>query len=92
VLAEKNETPQQIVEAKKEKITADAAWDLLGAAQEVIVGQGQKFVIFAPAQDDKETILKACLGRTGNLRAPTLKMGNLIVVGFNNDMYEQFVK
>ena len=91
MLAEKEKEPQKIIEARKEKITADAAWDLLGSAQEVIVGRGKKFEIFAPAQDDKETILKACLGRTGNLRAPTLKMEERIIVGFNDALYEQFI-
>jgi len=33
-------------------------------------------------------LLKLVLGPTGNLRAPTLKVGNRIVVGFNQEMYE----
>ncbi|MCI5126459.1 MAG: hypothetical protein D3925_18760 [Candidatus Electrothrix sp. AR5] len=91
MLAEKEKVPQEVVEARKEKISADAAWALLGAAQEVIVGRGKRFEVFAPAQDDKETILKACLGRTGNLRAPTLKIEKRVIVGFNDALYEQFI-
>ena len=33
-------------------------------------------------------LMKLVLGPTGNLRAPTLKVGNRIVVGFNQEMYE----
>ena len=81
----------KITEARKEKITAEPAWALLKAAQKVVIGKGKKFITLHPAQDDKETILNSCLGRTGNLRAPTIKKGNQIIVGFNQEMYEQFI-
>ena len=81
----------EAVEARKQKIEGDDAWAILGSAKELIVGRGKKFQVFDPKKDDKEAILKVCLGRTGNLRAPTLKMGDRVVVGFNDDMYEQFV-
>ncbi len=35
----------------------------------------------------REEILKLVLGPTGNLRAPTLLTGNVMVVGFNEEMY-----
>ncbi len=81
----------EAVEARKQKIEGDDAWAILGSARELIVGRGKKFQIFDPKKDSKEDILKVCLGRTGNLRAPTLKIGDRVVVGFNDDMYEQFV-
>ena len=81
----------EVVEARKQKIADQDAWEILGAGKELIVGRGKKFQTFDPSSDDREAILKVCLGRTGNLRAPTLKMGDRIVVGFNDDMYEQFV-
>ncbi len=82
---------QEVVEARKQKIVEEDAWAILGGAKELIVRRGKKFQVFDPAADDKEAILKVCLGRTGNLRAPTLKMGDRVVVGFNDDMYAQFV-
>jgi len=91
VLTAKKLRITKITEARKEKITADPAWELLKAAQKVIAGKGKKFITFDPAQDDKEAILKSCLGRTGNLRAPTIITGDLVIVGFTQDMYEQFV-
>jgi len=30
------------------------------------------------------------IGPSGNLRAPTLKVGNSFVVGFNEELYEDF--
>lgn len=91
MFAEKGIGITEAVEARKQKIEGDDAWAVLESAKELIVGRGKKFQIFDPKKDDKEPILKVCLGRTGNLRAPTLKMGDRVVVGFNDDMYEQFV-
>ena len=82
---------KEAVEARKQKIEGDDAWNILSSTSELVVGRGKKFQVFDPKKDDKEAILKACLGRTGNLRAPTLKLADRIVVGFNDDMYEQFV-
>jgi len=82
---------KETVEARKQKIEGDNAWAILGSADELIVGRGKKFQVFDPKKDNKEAILKVCLGRTGNLRAPTLKLGKRVVVGFNDEMYAQFV-
>jgi hypothetical protein len=82
---------KEAVEARKEKIADNDAWELLAAAKEIVVGRGKKHQVFDPAKDDREEILQACLGRTGNLRAPTLRIGDRLVVGFNEAMYENYV-
>ncbi len=81
----------EAVEARKRKIEGDDAWNLMTASDKIVVGRGKKVVIYDPNTDDKDEILKACLGRTGNLRAPTLRIGKLLIVGFNEDMYAQYV-
>ena len=91
VFDEKNIGITEKVEARKQKIEGDDAWQLLGGSREIVVGRGKKFVIFDPASDAKQEILKVSLGRTGNLRAPTLKIGNRLIVGFNDDMYNKYV-
>jgi len=53
------------------------------------VASGKKIVEFEPDTANKEDMLKKITGRTGNLRAPTLKCGNIFYVGYNTDMYEQ---
>jgi len=35
----------------------------------------------------EDELLKLILGPTGNLRAPTLRVGKTLVVGFNEEMY-----
>lgn len=38
---------------------------------------------------DDDTLAAHLLGPTGNLRAPTLRKGNTLLVGFNEDAYEE---
>jgi len=39
--------------------------------------------------DDKKEILKDVIGPSGNLRAPTWRIGNEFIVGFNPELYEE---
>ena len=39
------------------------------------------------APPDNEALLKQILGPTGNLRAPTLRTGKTLVVGYNEAVY-----
>jgi len=91
VFDNKGITIKEVVEARKQKIAGDDAWKLIASAREVIVGKGKKFHVFDPSADSREDILKAALGRTGNLRAPALKMGDRLVIGYNEDMYKQYI-
>jgi len=91
VFDERNISIDEVVEARKQKVEGDDAWNLLSGAESIVVGRGKKVVVFDPENDTRDDILKVCLGRTGNLRAPTLKMGKLLVVGFNDDMYAEYV-
>ncbi len=82
---------QTVVEARKQKIEGEEAWQVLSNVTEIVVGRGKKFTLLDPNQDNREEILKLTLGRTGNLRAPTLKIGDRLVVGYNDEMYSQYV-
>jgi len=48
-------------------------------------------VVYTPDAESKEEILKVSLGRTGNLRAPTLRVGKEIYVGYNDVMYKELL-
>ncbi len=80
------------MDAGKNKIDDDAAWEMLKNYDSVVVGRGKKFSEFEPVEENRETILKAAMGRSGNLRAPTLGLREKIVIGFNEDMYDRFVR
>jgi len=76
----------EVVEARKEKIEADGAWELLRGASEIVAAKGKKVVRF-PADSPRQEILAQVLGRSGTLRAPTVRVGDRFVVGFNEELY-----
>jgi len=82
----------EIVDARKNVIKADGAWDLFKKAATLHVGRGKKTVLFTPDAESKEDILKVALGRTGNLRAPALRVGKIWYVGYNDDMYKELTE
>lgn len=57
----------------------------------MVVGRGKKVVAFDMKADppDDETLLAHILGPTGNLKAPTLRVGKTLLVGFSEGAYEQ---
>jgi len=81
----------ETVDAKKLKLANEQAWNLLKKGREIVVGRGKKFLVFTPSESNKNEILSQCLGRTGNLRAPALKIGNRYIIGFNEDMYMKYI-
>ena len=58
-------------------------------ANVLFVAKGKKVVRLDMKKDkpDKQTLSKLLLGPTGNLRAPTLRVGKKLVVGFQEQMY-----
>ena len=64
---------------------------LVGKANELLVTKGKKVVQLNLKKDKpaEDQLLKLILGPTGNLRAPTLIVGKMLVVGFNEEMYEE---
>lgn len=79
-------------DARKQPLADEGAWKILRGAGEIIVGKGKKILRFAPSDQNRVEILANCLGRTGNLRAPALKLGNKYIIGFNEEMYEKYLK
>ena len=63
---------------------------LAKSAAKVVVGRGKKVVTFDMKRDppDDETLLAHILGPTGNLKAPTLRKGNTLLVGFSEEAYK----
>ncbi len=78
-------------DASKERRGRDEALALARAAQKVVVAKGKKIVIFDMKADppDEETLAAHLLGPTGNLRAPTLRRGKTLLVGFSEEAYRQ---
>ena len=60
----------------------------MGSAERIVVAKGQRVETFVPTEEARESILKVVMGRSGSLRAPTVRSGNAFFVGFNNTLYE----
>jgi hypothetical protein len=55
-------------------------------ASKIIVSKGKKVTEFAGGKAGKE-LVDAMLGPTGNLRAPLIRKGKTIFVGFNEEVF-----
>jgi hypothetical protein len=79
------------VDAKKQTITGGHALGVLAKVDEVFVVRGKRVVHVDLRKDkpDRATLLGLLLGPTGNLRAPTLRMGRTLLVGFDEATYRQ---
>jgi hypothetical protein len=79
-----------VVDAAKEKRGREAALALARSAARVVVGRGKKVVtIDMEAPPDDDTLAGLLLGPTGNLKAPTLRKGNTLLVGFSEEAFKQ---
>jgi arsenate reductase-like glutaredoxin family protein len=60
---------------------------------EVYAAKGKKVVHFNLKKDKPgdDELAKVVLGPTGNLRAPALRIGKTLVVGFDKETYEKVV-
>jgi hypothetical protein len=83
---------KEVVDAKTRRFDEDAAWALLKTAGAVTVAKGKKIQRFVPETDGKEAVLQQAMGPSGNLRAPTFRVRDRFVIGFNDDLYEEWVK
>ena len=67
----------------------DDAVALLAKATSMTVAKGKKVTTFKGGKNASEEAIVAMLGSTGNLRAPTAVVGKTILVGFNEDAYNE---
>ena len=88
------DTPYEVtteVNAKKTVLKRKEALDLTREVPEVYSARGKKVIhIQMKDKPDKDTLASVLLGPTGNLRAPTLRRGRTLIVGFNEDVYKKF--
>jgi arsenate reductase-like glutaredoxin family protein len=72
------------------KLQAADARKLLKVASKLIVTKGKKLKEFSVAKSVPKEAIVAMLGPTGNLRAPTIRVGKTLLVGFNQDAFSNF--
>ncbi|MCY4221867.1 MAG: hypothetical protein OXC25_09020 [Thiotrichales bacterium] len=78
--------PDDVMLASK-KLGRDAAAALARDCDTLIVAKGKNVTTFAVSGHPGEDAVDAMLGPTGNLRAPTVRSGRTLLVGFNEEQY-----
>ena len=66
---------------------------ILEGMTKLYAAKGKK-VVSVDLKKDKPTeeeLKKLLLGPTGNLRAPTVRKGKTLIVGFNQEMYDELL-
>ena len=79
------------MDAKKQPIKGDHALGVLTSVDDLYVARGKRVVHVDLRKDkpDRAALLGLLLGPTGNLRAPTLRKGRTLLVGFDESTYRQ---
>jgi hypothetical protein len=81
-------------DARKEKRGRNEALQLAKSVAKVVVGKGKKVITFDMKRDppDDDSLAAALLGPSGNLKAPTFRIGSTLVVGFSEAAYTQILR
>jgi arsenate reductase-like glutaredoxin family protein len=84
-----NIKPKETETASK-KLGRDFAASIASEAKRMVVAKGKKIRTFELEKDGlSDEAVEAMLGPTGNLRAPCLRVGRLILVGYNEELYQK---
>ena len=78
--------PDDVVLASK-KLGRDDAVALARQCDTLIVARGKKVTTFDLSGNPDDEMVNAMLGPTGNLRAPAVRSGKMLLVGFNEQEY-----
>lgn len=81
----------ETVDAKKVRFDAEQALGLLEGIEKLVAARGKNIAVFDLKKNrpDDEVLIAHLLGPTGNLRAPTARVGKTLIVGFNEEVYLQ---
>ena len=80
-------------DAKKATIKGDAALAVLEGVDEIYAAKGKQVVHvnLKQSKPSRAELLGVLLGPTGNLRAPTLRKGRTLIVGFDEATYRRLL-
>ncbi len=79
-----------MADAGKLKLAEEGALALSRGAERVVAVKGKKrATLDMRARPSNEEVLGVMLGPTGGLRAPTMRVGTTLVVGFDPEVYTE---
>lgn len=90
-LARKKIEVAEVVDAKKDRLGPKDALRLARSVETIHVAKGKKVVSLdvKKGQPGDDEILALLLGPSGNLRAPTIRRGKTLLVGFDPNTYDR---
>ncbi len=80
---------KETVLANKVALGPSDAMKIIGESSRLWIAKGKKvvFVDLKKNEMEEEEMLALIIGRSGKLRAPTIRAGKRMLVGFNRDAY-----
>lgn len=78
-----------MVDARKVRFGAAELPALFAGAQQLAIAKGKSPLDVSGSGVRDEAVLAAALGPSGNLRAPTLRLGATFVVGFDEALWRR---
>lgn len=84
-------TVRETVDARKESLSRAQALAVARSAKRLVVAKGAKVVSLDLAKDrpSDDALAELVIGRTGGLRAPSIRVGDALYVGFNAETFRQ---
>jgi hypothetical protein len=83
--------PVETVPASR-KLGREEARALVRDARRVLVSKGRSTRDLRGGPDAGDEVVDALLGPTGNLRAPTLRVGGTLLIGFAEEAYQEVLE
>jgi len=79
---------------KAATLSKKEALDIVKNIDEIYASKGRAVVHLdlRKGKPDEAALAELLIGRTGNLRAPALRKGRTLIVGFDETMYRQVFK
>lgn len=79
------------VDARSTPLVESDALELIKNAKDLFITRGSKVIHFDLTREHpgNGSIVELVIGRSGKLRAPTIKVGRTVVVGFDQATYEK---
>jgi arsenate reductase-like glutaredoxin family protein len=79
----------ETIDARKERYEGSDALALLDGIDTLIAARGKSLATFdlKKGRPDDDVLLSHLVGPSGNLRAPTARIGRTLVVGFNEEAF-----
>ena len=83
----------ELVDARKQLLRLKDALALVADADELYAAKGKRVerIDLRAGRPDRTTLKRLMIGPTGRLRAPTLRIGRTLLVGFDEATYRKLL-